>query len=404
MLAFGVLMTFSSSFGQTFFIGLFNEVIRDSFGLSHAAFGTIYLVATLSSAATIIWAGLKIDDMELRRYASLICVGLAVAALTMALAPHWAVLLIAIYGLRLCGQGLMGHTATVAMARYMGKARGQALSISALGMPLGEALFPILVVALLAVIDWRLMWAGIAAFAALGLIPLVWGLLIGQTERDAALKARQSETGNDNGTPALRQRDLIRQPMFLAIMPHIMAAPFILTGVFFHQVALSDGRGWDETAIGLAIVFYAAMSITASLISGRLTDMIGAYRLLPLVTMPMGLGLLLFTLLDAQAVAPFFMGLFGLTTGLSITVVNAFWAELYGVAKLGAVRALVSSIMVLSTALAPPLFGLALDLQLDVTVISTACAAYVVLALALAATQLRRVAGIAAANRARDTV
>ena len=52
ILAFGFLMALGSSFGQTFFIGIFSPSIEAEFGLSHSEWGTIYMAGTLLSAAT----------------------------------------------------------------------------------------------------------------------------------------------------------------------------------------------------------------------------------------------------------------------------------------------------------------------------------------------------------------
>ena len=70
-LLFGFLMTFCSSFGQTFFLGIFNPLIREDLNLSHSEFGGIYSIATLVSSLTIIWLGKKIDDFKLRNFALL---------------------------------------------------------------------------------------------------------------------------------------------------------------------------------------------------------------------------------------------------------------------------------------------------------------------------------------------
>ena len=56
-LAGGILLTFCSSVGQTFFIASFAGDIRADFGLSHGGFGMVYMLATLGSAATLIVVG-----------------------------------------------------------------------------------------------------------------------------------------------------------------------------------------------------------------------------------------------------------------------------------------------------------------------------------------------------------
>ncbi|HCY54887.1 MAG TPA: MFS transporter, partial [Oceanicaulis sp.] len=52
-LSAGLLLTFVSSFGQTFFIGLSGNDMRARFGLSEGEFGLIYMLATLASAAIL---------------------------------------------------------------------------------------------------------------------------------------------------------------------------------------------------------------------------------------------------------------------------------------------------------------------------------------------------------------
>ena len=56
-LCLGVLLIFSSSIGQTFFISLFSGEIRNEFNLSHGTFGIFYSVATLMSAIVFFWLG-----------------------------------------------------------------------------------------------------------------------------------------------------------------------------------------------------------------------------------------------------------------------------------------------------------------------------------------------------------
>ena len=51
-IAGGFLLTFFSSFGQTFFIGLSGEELRAKFDLTDGEFGLTYMVATLASAIT----------------------------------------------------------------------------------------------------------------------------------------------------------------------------------------------------------------------------------------------------------------------------------------------------------------------------------------------------------------
>ena len=64
---FALLATASSGFGQTFLIGLFGDPLRSAFDLSHSAYGLIYSLATLCSAALLLSFGSLLDNWSLRR-------------------------------------------------------------------------------------------------------------------------------------------------------------------------------------------------------------------------------------------------------------------------------------------------------------------------------------------------
>ena len=69
VIIFGFIFTFFSSFGQSFFLGIFNSSIRNELSITHGQFGTIYASATLLSSFLLIWVGKKIDDMDISKFA-----------------------------------------------------------------------------------------------------------------------------------------------------------------------------------------------------------------------------------------------------------------------------------------------------------------------------------------------
>ena len=176
-LFFGFLMTFCSSFGQTFFLGIFNPFIREDLNLSHSEFGSIYSIATLISSFTIIWLGKKIDDFKLRNFAIFVCLSLFFAAAFMSQLLGYIHLVFAIFFLRLFGQGLMSHTSSTSMAKIFDKNRGKALAISWLGLSFGEGGLPALTIYLLNVIFWKKIWLVISGFLILIVLPLIIYLL-----------------------------------------------------------------------------------------------------------------------------------------------------------------------------------------------------------------------------------
>jgi MFS family permease len=196
LLAFGLALTFFSSFGQTFLVSLFVPAFTGAFGLTQGGFGALYSVATLLSAAMLPWAGARIDRMRLTRFSLAVVLLMAVSAGVLAVAWSVWVLFVGIVGIRLAGQGLSAHAAANTMARYYGAVRGKALAVSGLGFALGEALLPLAASAALLTVGWRGSW-GVVGLLALGVFAPSVVLLLRRS--GVELDPRRLE---DPGTPA----------------------------------------------------------------------------------------------------------------------------------------------------------------------------------------------------------
>ena len=82
------------------------------------------------------------------------------------------------------------------------------------------------------------------------------------------------------------------------------------------------------------------------------------------------LPLLLLALLDSPWAAWPYLLLCGVTSGITYTAVSAMWAELYGLAHLGAIRSLAFAMNVFGSALGPVLLGALLDAGVTCTSVS----------------------------------
>ena len=188
----GFALCFCSSVGQTYFIALSGGEIRAEYGLSHGEFGGLYMGATLLSAVTLPFLGRVVDFRSVSATVLLTFLGLAFCAALMWYAQTLALLFIAIYGLRLFGQGMMTHIAMTAMGRWYVSNRGRAVAIAASGLSLGTAILPVIVVTVAAIAGWRQSWL-FASIALLLLLPIVYGLMkqerTPQGQKDAEDKA-----------------------------------------------------------------------------------------------------------------------------------------------------------------------------------------------------------------------
>ena len=103
LLAFGFLMAFASTFGQTHFVGVFSPSIETEFGLSHTEWGAIYMAGTLASAALLPFSGRLIDRISVRTYAIVVLLGMAAACFAIAVVPAAWTLVVVIFLLRQFG-------------------------------------------------------------------------------------------------------------------------------------------------------------------------------------------------------------------------------------------------------------------------------------------------------------
>jgi MFS family permease len=365
-LGFGFAMALVSSVGHTYFIGVFGPSVRAEFGLSHTAWGGIYMAGTLASAALLPWTGQQIDRLALRRYTTLVAIALVLAAAFMASVPSAALLIVAIFLLRQTGQGLASHVSTTSMARYFEADRGKAVALGSLGFAAGEALLPFCAVLAIAAIGWRATYGAVAALLAVGLLPAVWWLLRRHDERHRDHLAEQARrSGADAAAPAWSRAEVLRHGRFYLLLPAVLAPSFIVTALFFHHLTLAEVKGWGAAWITGSYWLYALGTVAASLAAGPLIDRVTARRVLPGFLLPMVLGLLVVWGFEGRLWALPYLFLLGLTGGFAYTAVAALWAEVYGLAHLGAIRALVVALSVFASALGPPVMGALIDADIS---------------------------------------
>jgi len=354
----GLLFTFASSFGQTYFIALSGGAIRETFDLTNGEWGGLYTLGTVASALVLAQAGRLADTVPLVRLSFAILLLYALAALTMMAAANVAMVALAVFGLRFCGQGMMGHIAMTAMARWFRANRARAVAIAVLGFPLGEALLPFLAVEVQAFAGWRAAWGLVAAALVLGVLPAAFLLL-----RHG--RVPQGEGGGESA-PGMGGRhwsrgEVLRHWSFYALLPGILASPFIGTCVFFHQVHIAQVRGFDLATMALAFPLYAAISVSTSLLSGPIIDRVGPTRVLPAFLVPLAAAVAALALPGGVWVWFVVFAGVGISQGVVVTLIGTLWPTLYGTRHIGGVKAIFAATMVVATAVGPGVTGVLID-------------------------------------------
>jgi MFS family permease len=376
IIIFGFVFTFFSSIGQSFFIGLFNSNIRQELNISNAEFGSIYGIATLCSSLALIWVGKKIDDLKLVNYSLLVVIFLSLAALFFSFVNGIILLAMGIFFLRLSGQGLMAHTASVSTSRFFDRSRGKALSYIWVGMSFGEFLLPIIVVYLLTFIYWRDLWQGFSLLIIL-LLPIFTYLTI----KEISIFSREKKNGdNDNkvidSIKSWTRREVLKDLKFYSILPAMLASSFIITGIVINQTFIIESKDWGKFAMAQSFMIYSILTVATLFFSGFLVDKFTSRKVFPLLNVPLLFSLIVLAIFDHPYTAFVFMGLMGISNGLTNVLMVSFWAEIYGVNYLGSIKALTGSLMVFSTALATAVFGISIDLGYSIENIAFLCAIY----------------------------
>ncbi len=376
IIIFGFVFTFFSCVGQSFFIGLFNSSIREELNISHGEFGIIYGIATLSSSLTLIWLGKKIDDLKLVNYSFLVVIFLAFSALFFSFINGIILLVIGIFFLRLSGQGLMAHTASVAISRYFDQSRGKALSYVWVGMSLGEFLLPVIIVYFLTFIYWKTLWQGVAVIILL-VLPIFTYLTIKNINISSREKENGDRTNNNIDTvKSWTRKEVLKDLKFYSILPAMLASSFIITGIVINQTFIIESKDWGKFAIAKSFMIYSILTVTTLFLSGFLVDKFTSRKIFPLLNVPLLLSLIILIIFDHPNSAFVFMGLMGISNGLTNVLMSSFWAEIYGVNYLGSIKALTGSLMVFSTALATVIFGSLIDIGYSIENIAFLCAIY----------------------------
>ena len=358
LLLYGFLIIFFASYGQTFFISLFNFEIRMFYGLSNGEFGLLYAISTSVSAFILVSFAKLIDYIDLRTYSLIVSIGLLLACVGMVVMfNNVFYLFIVIFMLRFFGQGAMTHAGETTMARYFGNNRGKALSVATFGGMTGVMFLPYIAINYFKNIEMSQIWF-YSSISIIVFIPFIFLALSDQKTRDNEF---DQTLINDPLNVKLRIRDIVKDKKLYIYLPLSIASPFISTGLMFHQIYIFDQKGWSLEMLGNGYILLGFFSMIGLLIGGPLIDKFHTKRTAITVLAPLLLSLIILLLFDNIFFLIIYMSLYGLNMGITTPFIGSLWAEIYGVKSLGTVKALLHAGIVFASALSPLVFGYLID-------------------------------------------
>ena len=381
VIIFGFIFTFFSSFGQSFFLGLFNSSIRDTLSITHGQFGSIYASATLLSSLILVWFGKKIDDINILKFSYIVITLLAFSCFFFSKINSVYYLFVAILLMRFSGQGMMSHTSSTTISRFFTKSRGKALSTSWFGLSTSEFILPVLIIYLLTIYEWRDIWIVISIIVII-FLPITSFLLV----QNLNLTSREvdSETSKQNKKIKDWKRiEVLKDYRFYIISANMLAMPWIATGTFVYQSFILESKNWGPYIIAQSFMVYSIMSVITLFISGLLIDKFTSRKILVYMNIPLLLATVVIVYFDNPFTAFIFLGLIGISNGLANVLGSSTWAEIYGVKHIGSIKALTTALMVFSTAFGTAFFGVLIDQGYSIEEIAVISGIYIFISLAL---------------------
>ena len=368
LLGYGFLILFFASYGQTFFISLFNENIRQYYKISDGEFGLIYSVATTLSSLILVSFAKLIDYIDLRLYSFLICIGLSLSCFGMFIFyNNIFYLFLIIFALRFFGQGAMSHAGETTMVRYFGKNRGKAISVSTLGGMIGVTILPLIVVKLSKNFGDQNVWL-LSSLSMVVFIPLMFLILNNHSDRHTNFI---DNLKNNHLSKKWKTKEVLLDSKFYVYLPLSLAAPFISTGLMFHQIFIINQKNWSFEMLGTGYIFLGIFSIIGLLVGGPIIDKFDTKRTALTSLFPLLVGVIVLLFFESYIFLIIYMSFYGLNLGLSTPLIGALWAEIYGLESLGVVKALLHASMVLASALSPLIFGYLIDWGFGILTIVT---------------------------------
>jgi MFS family permease len=182
-------------------------------------------------------------------------------------------------------------------------------------------------------------------------------LRLERTPQSVASEDQSTGLGGKHWTRA----DALRNPMFWMMAPAVMSFSGFGTAFWFHQVHFAEVKGFSHLAL-VSVFPLGTITLALSTIGfGWAIDRLGAIKLLPFYLIPYIIAFILHWYAPNLAWTALAVILMGLAGGGQATLLNACWAEFYGTQNLGSIKAAVTALMVLGSALGPGISGYLID-------------------------------------------
>ena len=438
MVAAGALILFASGPGQSHTFGVFLNAVAHDLRLSHTEISFAYGAATLAAAFGLPFAGRHVDRRGARRVLAVVSILLGGAAVAFGFVNGLVVLALGFAAVRYLGQGCLFLGASNIVSQWFERRRGFALSLVWLGFSASVALHPPFAQWLIETVGWReaWLWLGISSWALL--LPVLW--LVRNRPEDVGLRPdggpppephtyprpgseteppaarpesrgpaarpdadppREAGMAPESADPAaspnaghpeitgLTLKQALRTSAFWVVAFGLSLIALLMTGLFFHQVAIFQLRGLDAHVATRVFAVTAIVSVVSAPVLGRLMDRAPSRLVFAGALVVMATALAALHLVDDVPTAITYAIVFGLANASMHVNVGYLWADYFGRRHLGSIQGSGQTVLIVGASLGPLPFSLSLDFTGDYSAALMGSAVLAVLVALAAAAFLR---------------
>jgi OFA family oxalate/formate antiporter-like MFS transporter len=376
ILAATIIGSLASLPGQTMGVGVFTDDLIAELGISRSRISLAYMCGTIASGLVLPWAGRVLDRIGARLMTVLSSTLLGLSLILMVISPaiaqclplpeaESAMLTISavFFLLRFSGQGCLTLSARVALSNWFDRKRGLVIGIMGVFMAFGFNGSPMMLNAMLRNFGWQGASLILAAAVGLGMTAVGWLTYRDKPEDcgllpDGDVDSHESTNTHHLGkTREFTRRQAIQTPAFWAFALGLGTQAFIFTALTFHIVNIGEQHGLDRETAYTIFIPIAFFGVVLNFISGWASDRYPMKWQLFIMMAAQATGSIgVLTFADWTGRALMIVG-YGISMGIFGCLLTAPWPKFYGRLHLGGIGGVVTSIMVISSAIGPPVFA-----------------------------------------------
>ena len=379
VLIIGSIGIYCSIPGQTIGVSVFTDPVKDALGLSRNQFSNAYMIGTILSSLVIGRAGIWFDKYGARYVAFFAALTLAFSLWLCSWSAHMSVFMkeflnldswmvpfiimtLLFFMLRFSGQGVLTMASRNMIMIWFDKNRGKVNAISSVAISFGFSSSPIWINYLIEGYSWEGAWQMLAlgllvfSFFVLQLYknkPEEHGLLPDGTVKSIATAVESLIVGKQFTLKEAKEtRAFWMYGLILAFNS------FFITGLTFHVVSIFASEGYPKSDAISIFLPGSVVAVTISTLFNFLSDYLQLKWYLYLMIFGGIVASIGFLYLPNPLGIPLLIAGFGIMGGF-FAVLNAIvWPRFYGRNNLGAITGKIMGLLILASALAPPIFSL----------------------------------------------